>query len=282
MSDPVVTLGGLLLEGVDLEEVRWKVPGGGLTGWWGSPAPRMESTPRPRAHGVWVGEAFLEARTVGVEVWIVAPDRGRALAAVDRLIAACALTDTLLTVTDGGLTLSATVRRSDDVLVSWANEAAAKVSLQVLARDPRKLGDTLTASTGLPASAGGLIVPFTIPFTIDAQVASGQVSLTNPGTIAGPVMLRIDGPVVGPIVTHVNSGRQLVFAASLALGAGEFITVDLDRREVLAQGEASRNAWVTSRGWSAFEPGGNTWAFTSAGAAEAGALLTVQAQPAWM
>ena len=280
MSDPVVTLGVLRLDGVDDSGVRWKVPGGGLTGWWGSPAPRFSSEPRPRAHGVWVGESWLGARTIGVECWIIGPDRASTLAAVNALTAACSLTDTTMAVEDS-LVLSATVRRSDDVMVSWTNPTAAKVSLQMLARDPRLLGTLLSASTGLPSTTGGLAVPFTLPTSIAASVVSGQVSLTNPGTIDGPVMLRIDGPTSGPVVTHVTSGRQLVFASSLVLAAGEFVTVDMERHEVLAQGVASRNGWVTSRGWSAFEPGDNTWAFTQSGAA-AGGLLTVSAVPAWM
>ena len=128
----------------------------------------------------------------------------------------------------------------------------------------------------LADQAGGL----TIPFTIDAVTVTGQVSLTNPGNETGPVNLRISGPCRGPVVTHVSTGAQLVFSSSLVLGAGEWLEVDMEARSVLANGQATRAPWITSRGWSGFTPGLNTWTFT-ADAFDPAARLTVVATPAW-
>jgi hypothetical protein len=119
-----------------------------------------------------------------------------------------------------------------------------------------------------------------IPFTINAVTVTGQVSLINPGNETGPVRLRIDGPCRGPVVTHVATGAQLIFSSSLVLGYGEWIDVDMEARTVLANGQATRAPWITSRGWSGFTPGENTWSFTAA-AFDAAALLTVVATPAW-
>lgn len=120
----------------------------------------------------------------------------------------------------------------------------------------------------------------TIPFSIDAVTVTGQVSLVNPGNETGPVRLRIDGPCRGPVVTHVSTGTQLIFSSSLVLGAGEWLEVDMEARTVLANGQATRSPWITSRGWSGFTPGENTWAFTAA-AFDAAARLTVVATPSW-
>lgn len=133
------------------------------------------------------------------------------------------------------------------------------------------------ASLAVVEDAGDALA---IPFTIDAVTVTGQVSLENPGNETGPVRLRIDGPCRGPVVTHVSTGAQLVFASSLVLGAGEWIDVDMEARTVLANGQASRAPWITSRGWSGFTPGLNTWSFTAA-AFDPGARLTVVATPAW-
>lgn len=285
MADPIVTLDGILLEGVDEHGVRWKIPKNGLTGWYGSPAPVLSTGKRTRAHGVWAGDSWLDARTVAIEGVLKAPSHEAAEDALARLTAACALHDVPLVVQDSR-SLSAMARRADEVLPLWLNRETAQWSIQLLAEDPRKLGETLTASTGLPSTSGGLAVGVgetlgTIPFLIAADVVSGQVSLVNPGNIDGPVTLRIDGPVTGPRVTHVNSGRSLVFASSLALGEGEYLIVDMQRREVLAQGQASRNGWVTERGWSAFQRGVNVWAFSASGGGATG-TLTVTATEAWM
>jgi hypothetical protein len=161
----------------------------------------------------------------------------------------------------------------------WIGTCAFTWSIQVVALDPRKLGTPLTSPpTGLPSSTGGFSFPHVFPFAIDSTVVSGQVSLFNPGNETGPVTMRIDGPIVGPVITHVGSGLQLVFSASLTLGAGEFILVDMEAHSVLAQGQANRSNWVTSRGWSGMEPGANTWSFAAASGTTG--LLTVTGTPA--
>lgn len=274
-----VTLGDLVLTSRDdAAGVTWVM--GNLTG-WGSPGSTIATKQRPRGHGVWAGDAFLAARTVSMSGWLRGDTPEAADAAVDQLIGAVGLDEGPLVVTSGAQQRVCMVRRQGEVVVKRLTDWALAWSIQVVATDPRKFGDTITASTALPSTTGGLTVPFTVPFTIDAVTVTGQVSLTNPGNIAGPVRLRIDGPVQGPVVTHVSSGRSLVFASSVVLGAGEWIEVDMERREVLANGQSSRNGWVTQRGWSQFEPGDNTWAFTAAGY-NAASLLTVEAVPAWM
>ncbi|GAA2183370.1 hypothetical protein GCM10009785_26670 [Brooklawnia cerclae] len=285
MSNPGLSLNGLSLIGVDAQGVVWHEP---EINWWDAPAPSYSSGKRPRANGVWAGDAWLAGRTVTVKGSLTAPSHDAAVAALDQLHAASRLTLTPLVMTDAGRVQTVQVRRSDETLVDWSSQLSPSYSSQFLAPDPRKLGTALTATTGLPSVTGGLTVGAsetlgTLPLIIDAQVVSGFVRLANPGTMSGPVVVRIDGPIEGPIVTHLNSGRQLVFASSLTLGAGEYVVVDMDAHTVLAQGQetASRARWVTGRGWSAFEPGINTWALSQAGDA-AGGLLTVTTQPAWL
>lgn len=271
-----VTLGSLSLDGVDAHGVRWSTQGPSST-WWDGPASTAAAVQRPRGNGAWSGDAFNQAGHITVNVLIAGPSESAVDAALDRLKAAASLSLTTLTWADGRY---ARVKREDAVLVKRRSPTVAVASVQLLAPDPRRFGQTRVVSTHLPSSSGGLSVPFTVPFSIDAVSVSGQVSLTNPGNVAGPVRLRIDGPVTGPVVTHVSSGRALVFASSLVLGAGQWVEVDMEARTVLENGQASRNGWVTQRGWSAFEPGSNTWAFTAV-SYDAGSLLTVTAVEAW-
>lgn len=271
-----VTLGGLsLVADPDAHGVKWRCPMSTISGWWGTPAPQKDIRPRPGAHGVWVGESWLPGRAVSLRGWCEADSRADVIAAVDRLNAAMGLGDVPLTIADSGTSHTVTVRRDGEFDPQWVHSRLAKWIVQVLAEDPRKLGAPLVVSTGLPSTSGGWTFPMTFPAPINATVVTGQAALTNPGNIAGPVMLRIDGPVVAPVVTH-SSG--LVWASSLSLAAGEFITVDAQRREVLAQGQASRNNSTTQRGYAAFEPGLNVWSFA---ATSGSGLLTVTATPAW-
>jgi phage-related protein len=66
----------------------------------------------------------------------------------------------------------------------------------------------------------------------------------------------------------------------LALEAGEFVTVDMEAREVLAQGQSARAGYVTSRGWFTLDPGVNTIAFSAANYSPT-AQLTLTTRPSW-
>ena len=250
-----------------------------VDGWEGSPSSTLVIAQRTRSAGGWAGDAFSLPRSMAISGRVSAPTSDLLSDAIDRLNDAVSNFETLLTVGESGRSRWCMVRRAGDVLTA-TNNLSAKWSIQLVALDPRKFGDELTASTGLPSSSGGLLLPATVPFSIEAVTNSGQVSLENVGNESGPVVCRIDGPCPGPIVTHVGSGLALVFASSLVLGVGQWLDIDMEARSVLANGQASRSGWVISRGWSNFTPGQNTWAFTAA-SYDSGAQLTVSATPAW-
>lgn len=267
--------------GTDEFGVRWRIVGeNGFEGWDGSPAPTLDVVQNPRADWGWAGESFLTPRYMAVRGLFAAPTPELLNDAIDRLADAVSLDDRPFRVAQTGKGERwLKVRRADDVRAPKINDRLASYAIQVVAIDGRKLSPELVGSTALPASSGGLTVPFTVPYTINATQVSGQVSLINPGNTVGPVRLRIDGPCTGPVVTHVSSGRSLVFASSLVLGAGEWLDIDMDARTVLANGQANRRMYVTSAAWSGFERGANTWAFTAA-SYNAASLLTVRATPA--
>lgn len=275
-----ITLGTLALGGTD-PATGVRVHTKRFAGWGGAGSTLLPQ-PKTRQHGAWGGEAFLAPLYPVLSGTVWAPTEAALFDFRDALAAAASLTDTILSVDEGHGTRWARVRRQGEVIfektIGSAYEAYWSVSLTAL--DPRRFGPELTVAMGLPSTVGGLRFPVRFPLRFPAATVTGQGSLTNPGAVAGPVRLRIDGPVSGPIVTHVSTGARLVFATSVVLGAGEFLTVDMETQQVLAQGESSRAGWVTEPGFSGFEPGVNTWAFTAA-VHSAAAQLTVYATPAW-
>jgi hypothetical protein len=60
---------------------------------------------------------------------------------------------------------------------------------------------------------------------------------------------------------------------------GEWLTINMDTHQVLANDQANRAQYITSAGWSGFDPGVNVWAF-SASSYNAASMLTVTATPA--
>lgn len=284
--DAYPTIGSLVLMDTDANGVDWiteKVVAD-------SPAGTLSPQQKQRERGAWAGDSYSKPRPIVVSGTAIAPNPALAVAAYDNLVAAVSLSDQSFTLTEHGLSRSCTVRRDGDVTHTWLNSTAFTWSFQVANLDGRMLGQPLIGSTGLPSSTGGLTIPSSgglkIPksggLTIPATVTNGQIELFNPGNETGPVMLRIDGPCVGPQISHVGSGLTLTFSSSLALGAGEYLIVDMENHQALAQGQAqaSRSSYITQRQWFGFEPGDNTFTFAAQGY-DAGAKLFVTATPAW-
>lgn len=270
------TINGLGLHQIDDYGVEWVLDD--LSG-WGSPASTLAPVQRSRSHGSWSGEAWLRPRTVALTGHMQCNDPVALSLAADRLMDAVALTSVPLQVSEAGRVRTMMVRRSDEVLLQAVSDTAWQWSVQVTADDPRKYGQSVTVSTALPSTSGGLTFPLTLPFTIGATTVDGSVSIVNDGNIASPLTVRFDGPVVGPKVVHVQTQRAWA-ATGATLGAGEFWTVDMDRRTVLAQGQSSRAGYVTERGWLELLPGANDFVF-SADTYSGSALMTVTAASAW-
>lgn len=279
-ADPLwIALGDLVLGMLDPSGVRFTVD---KFDGWGSTASTAALTQRARGHGATSSEGFYRPRTMTIEGLILAPAAGMLSTASDLLSMAVSLGQFQMIVSEQGRVRNVMAQRQDDVQFTYLSDLVARYSIQVAAKDPRKFGDLVTASTRLPFSEGGLIRPSTWPRTWTGVSGTGKVTINNPGNTQAPAWLRIDGPLPagGWTVTHQAKQTSLTFATSLALGSGEFVTVDMDRREVLAQGQAPRSGYVTSRGWFSLDPGDNVIAFSAANYSST-ASLTVTSKPSW-
>lgn len=275
-----VDLDGLDLSGVDDRGVDITL--NKIDGWAGSPASTLTVTQRAGDHGGWSSSnPRFKSRVLTLAGTVTADDPALVRDTVDLLNDAAALDPVKLTVTESGRDRWCMVQRQDDVLIDDTIAHAVTFSMQLVAVDPRKYGDTIVQSTHLPTVSGGLTWPLTWPVRWDGVATSGVISIDNPGNIASPVKLRIDGPIDGPRVTHLASGKTLMFSTSLALAAGDWLDVDMARREVLANGQVSRNTWVVDRGFFDLDPGVNEIAFGASGAYNPNAQLTVTVTPAW-
>ena len=253
-------------------------------GWRTTAAPRVDVTDRPARDGSRSGKSTQPGRTVTIQGKVKAPGEIALLTWIDRFKALLSDDDTdrtgTLTVAEPHLTRYQAFRRGAEMVAVPLSTTEGTFSMILWADDPRQFGTPLTASTGLPQVTGGLQLPFTLPFTLNSTVATGQVSLVNPGEAPGPVSIRMWGPVIGASqIVHVGSGLTLVFASALSLADGQWLDIDMENEEVLANGQVERAEFVTSPGWSRFDRGANTWAF----AAETftNARIDITATPAW-
>lgn len=275
-----IALGSLTFGGtLDSNGVLWWVE---QVQGWGSPTGTLTVTQKPRGHGGWRSESFLTPRVIVLNGVIQAPTSAGLAVARHQLNSAISLSDTTFSVTEYGETLHGTVTRQGEVLFGDETETWTSFSLQLVAEDPRRYGPSATVSTAMPSQSGGLTFAATFPLSFPATVIPGVVSFLNPGNVGAPVVLTVVGPCVGPIITHISSGAQMVFSSSLSLNSGDTLVIDMDARTVKADGQSSRIGYVTSRGWFQLDPGPNDIGF-NASVYNSSALLQVTApQGAWL
>lgn len=275
-----VTLGPLQFPTVDDSGVEWRVSSDGLQG-WDSAEVRSTVTQREAAHGAWMSPTYLGERVITLSGQLYAPTRDLLDAAVEQLLAAVPMDSfTTLTVYEA-IPKQAQVRQSGKPLITPLSDRLATWSLLVTAPDPRRYGTTLrTASTGLPSTSGGLVLPAATPWTMSATTVTGFIAAMNEGSIASLPMLTVAGPVQQPsIITLAPDGTTQTLAYTQNLGAGEVLTLDCAAHTAVVGG-ASRRRYVSGP-WPQIPPGGSTQILFSAPVYSATATLTAAWRPAW-
>lgn len=261
-------LGSLLVlhDHVDAMGVRWGIDYiDGLDGLDDT----GEVEQNPGDHGGWATPAFYRPRELEVIGWLVSPAWAFTSTAINQLKSAVpiqSLTDLVVSI-PGEPDRLYRVKQSGKPLFKREGRHC-NYSLSLVAPDPRSYSvDATVVSTGLPQSSGGLTVPFTLPVSINATVASGVLTVTNEGDMPTSPVLRVTGPCP-PFTLRHNSGRTLSY--SQPVPAGRYIELDTANRTALEDGTAPR---FVSGAWFDYAPGTNTVAFHAA-SYDAGALLT--------
>lgn len=274
-----VTLGNLPLSAVDDAGVTWLHTD--LKG-WSSPGLRAELQPRQADHGAWASPVYLDARPITITGMIAAPTTAARDAAVEQLIAAASLTDTVLTVEDS-IPKQATVRRSGEVLVELLGLYGATYSLIVTAPDPRRYSTVLQSqSTALPSTSGGLSVPLSTPLSISTTTVSGSITLVHEGTIGTRPVFTVTGPVTNPTITvQYPDGTVRALLYSSSLEAGDELVIDTDLHSVVLNGAVSRRLYLSGQ-WPEIPPGTAVTVGWYADSYDANALLTGSCRSAWM
>ncbi|MFE7954372.1 hypothetical protein [Streptomyces sp. NPDC057413] len=248
---------------------------------WDSPEVRAEFTDRQADHGAWASPVYLGARPITLGGKIVAPSSALLQQAMERLRAAASLTDTVLTVAEE-VPKQATVRRSGKPLLQFETDTVATYSVMVTAADPRRYETTLqSATTGLPATTGGLTLPAAMPWTVSATSVSGQINAVNTGTIATRPVFSISGPVQQPqvsVLTEDGTVRTLAYADTL--GTGDVLVIDAGAHTV-ALGAASRRRYLSGQ-WPEIPPESSVMISFTAASYDPSATLTAQWRSAWL
>ncbi|MCA1841914.1 MAG: phage tail family protein [Actinobacteria bacterium] len=276
-----VDLGSVQFGAVDEAGVAWRVGAEGLQG-WDSAEVRAEMAQREGDHGAWPAPVWLGERPVTVAGTITAPDRDALDAAIEALLEAAALDDTVLVVHEA-VAKQATVRRSGKPLVQRLTDRVASFSVMMTAADPRRYGTTLHSQvTMLPSSSGGLAVPITPPFTVTATVTSGDITAVNDGSFGTRPVFLVAGPVQQPrVVTQYPDGTIRVLAYSQNLASGDQLVIDTDAHTAILGGTATRRRFLSGQ-WPEIPPRTSVTFGFRAAVYDPSATLTAQWRSAWI
>lgn len=256
-----------------------------LEGWFSPAGTRREGTNRLWAHGTFSERGWRDQRVITLGGHIVTETRADAANMTDTLSAALADgTAGKFIVNDADLGYrEANVYITGTPTVNWNGGVDIFFMIDMVAPDPRKYGQPLTATTLASAPGGGL--GFDLFATDDAGVLDfgdagedGTVTLENIGTADTAPIFTISGYAPGFTITDVATGARLIYTETIQ--AGQTLTINAADGSVLLDGYADRSAYLIRREWTRVPPRTrSTYLFESPD--NIGASMTLGVTPAW-
>jgi hypothetical protein len=197
-----------------------------VEGWDDAPSTTSQTTPRVYNHGAWGSPAFLAERNLVINIDVVASTPLELEDAIEKLMNLVPLEGSIPFVMHRwGRIRHVRVKQGGKPTVDWSkkissNGLEARVSLQLVALDPRKLsgdgtGPTTNASTD-PIGGGG------------------SVSITNAGRgVTPPVVISVYD-CANPTIS-LSSGGSMRFN-NLTVGFNNPLVIDLDKKSATVGG----------------------------------------------
>lgn len=292
LTDPrdlQLSLDGFHLYGVDSYECEWHVTFQDVSGLFDGVASTLETGEKAMTDGWYANLPRLQGRSISIEGHIIGRCTESCVMAWNAFKSVLKPDGMTLSVRLGDIGRQARVWQSASApLVKWEGVNMLKFTLGLTSLSPYLYGlEPVSGVSGLPSSSGGMSFPYHFEeagvslssWMWSEIVTSGQVALNNVGTAPGPVMIRIDGPVVDPRIIHVGSGHIIAF--NMSFGAGHYATINGVTHEILIDGTDPARGRVVRREWSQAEPGLNVWGF-NAGEYSSTARMTVSFYPAYL
>lgn len=288
LRDIQLTLNGFPLYGVDDNGCEWHVTFQDVSGLFDGVASTLRTESKVMTDGWYGNLPCLQGRTITIEGHIIGRCTESCVTSWNAFKSVLDTGEMLLTVRLGGIGRQVRVWQSASApLIKWDGVNILRFSLGLTSLNAYLYGlEEVSGVSGLPSSSGGMRFPYRFEdagvslssWMWSENVVSGQVSLDNVGTAPSPVMIRIDGPVVNPQVSHVGSGHVMAF--NMSLGRGHYATVNGVTHEILIDGTDPARGRVKRREWSQAEPGMNVWGF-NASEYSGTARMTVSFYPAY-
>lgn len=284
-----LSLNDFPLYGVDSYGCEWHVTFQDVSGLFDGVGSTLQTSEKLMADGWYGNLPRLKGRTISIEGHIIGRCTESCVAAWTAFKSVLDTAGMKLSVQLGDIGRQTQVWQSGSApLVKWEGVNMLRFSLGLTSLDPCLYGlELVSGVSGLPKTSGGMMFPYCFrtcsdpvsPWMWSEDIISGRVSLLNVGNASSPVFIRIDGPVVNPQVSHVESGHVMAF--DLTLGINHYVTINGMNHEILVDGFDPARGRVVRREWSQAVAGSNEWAF-SASEYSNDARMTVSFYPAYL
>ncbi|MEV5537462.1 hypothetical protein AB0L13_11430 [Saccharopolyspora shandongensis] len=235
-----------------------------LEGWLDLPEARESDIDRTGAHGSYPGQLLTGARTVTFTYVTKRLNRERFPTAIEALRRATApaenpVEEPLVVRLHGRrwMALARCTKRAIPTDLAYS-AGFATGAIEWRATNPRlfELPQQERSTRLATPGEGGLVFPARFPLRLP-QPEGGTVTVTNTGNAAAWPVWRVTGPVRGPVITEMSTGRRLAFDPEWTVPRGEVVEIDTDARTVLtADTHASRSHRLAIREWFPIPAGG--------------------------
>lgn len=287
--DVRLTLNDFPLYGVDSYGCEWHVTFQDVSGLFDGVSSTFHTESKAMTDGWYGNLPRLQGRTITIEGHIIGRCTESCVTSWNAFKSVLDPGGMLLIARLGDIVRQVRVWQSASApLVKWAGVNVLRFSIGLTSLSSCLYGlKSVSGVSGLPSSSGGMLFPYRFEEPSVSQsswvwsenVVSGQVILDNVGTAPSPVMIRIDGPVVNPQVSHMGSGHVIAF--DMSFGSGHYATINGVTHEILIDGTDPARGRVKRREWSQAEPGMNVWGFNASEYSTA-ARMTVSFYPAYV
>lgn len=226
----------------------------GLTGIPGKDEIRITDTPRALRHGYDAGRDLTGARHVSIDLYVDgggAPATAKAL--IDQMLAVWHIPNTdiepnrpLIFKLPGSPQQRIFGRpRKTNAPLDLLKTGKGRLTLEYVGIDPFIYSDALKSqSFTLQQITTGRTYNRVYPMAYGNAVAISS-TLTNAGNISAPLVARIVGPCVNPVIENVTTG-ELVKVNITLLDSTSYLDIDFDAATVLLNGTASRYSLLDS------------------------------------
>lgn len=251
-----------------------------LIDWFGATDDKVPNDERPSGIGSFdVDEVLRASKAISFEAIYLGSSSAEVEDAADQIAAVGSRGPVLMTVaTDRGASWRwVSVRASSVEDNHQASEI--KVSVDCLARDPRRYADAGWASTAPATTGSGRVWPAVWPKVWPGTGAvAGRFGLNNYGRAPSSPSFRINGPVPSSaLFTAIDTGARIGFGRSIP--SGSQVVIDTATKTALLDGSADVSRWLQYREWEDIaELSSKTYQFENSGGTGTGEGRVL---PAW-